>query len=448
LQVRDIGDIFPKLFLFIKRQSKWLSIAGVAVLTFGLRVGTYLMLAGRWDFQQSLMWDGWGRIALFMSQGHGLADNYRLTYFLLGDNPVPTAARMPLPVLLFAGTLRVFGNGLLQIVSLQAVIDAGTAVLIYLVTCRLFHSEGFADADAGRRYGQIAGLLAAVGFACYLPEWSYAIGFQSEPLQTFLITAALALAVFARTRTHLIMTGALFGLAALANPSLLPFTALLVPWLIWGRHMTLKRALLIPLMTLFIVAPWGIRNYLIFHRVIVTNTLSGYNFYRHSGIVEESDYLRYVKYDEADEKILNLLESRGLTPETISEPDLDSLLMQEALKIIRAHPWRYINLCLHRAFWLFYYEDIDDYIVNHPKLYYAFKLGLYGMLCLALWRYRGKWARRLMPLWMMFGYTILAHSIIVAQFRYLLPLVPLFLSVCAYAAVRGYLEISRAIFRK
>jgi hypothetical protein len=182
--------------------------------------------------------------------------------------------------------------------------------------------------------------------------------------------------------------------------------------------------------------------------VVITNTLGGYNFYRHSGIVEQDDYLRYVKYDEADDKILNLLKARGITPETISEPDLDSLLMQEAVKIISAHPWRYMNLCFHRAIWLFYYEDIDDYIVNHPKLYYAFKLGLYGMLCLALWRYRGKWVKRLTPLWMMFGYTIMVHSIIVAQFRYLLPLVPLFLSVCAYAAVRGYIEISRAVFRK
>ncbi|MDT5061342.1 MAG: hypothetical protein QOH63_1801 [Acidobacteriota bacterium] len=447
VRITNIQRRLSKTFSVINKQPRWLFFAGIAILTFGLRVGTYLSLSNRWDFRQALTWDGWGRIALFMSHGYGLADNYRLTYFLLGDIPVPTAARMPLPIFLFAGTLRLFGNGLLQIVILQAVIDAGTAVITYLITCRLFRTVEFIHGNSGQHLSHLAGLLAALGFAFFLPEWSYFIGFQSEPLLTFLLTAALALAMFARIPIHLVATGAFFGLAALVNPSVLPFTILLVPWLIWGRGLTFRRALLVPVLALLIVLPWGLRNYVVFHQAVITNTLGGYNFYRHSGVIEEDNYLRYVKYDEANEKILNLLNSRGLTPNTTSETALDALLMQEARQIIMAHPWRYVNLCLHRAVWLFYYEDLDDYIVNHPKLYYAFKLALYGMLCLAVWRYRGKWIKRVTPLWLMFGYIILVHSIIVAQFRYLLPLIPLLLSICAYAVVQGSLEISRLVLK-
>ena len=69
----------------------------VAALTMVTRVGLFVVLWRRWNFEEEFTWDGWGRIASFMARGYGLADTYLITYFPLGDVPVPTAARPPCP---------------------------------------------------------------------------------------------------------------------------------------------------------------------------------------------------------------------------------------------------------------------------------------------------------------------------------------------------------------
>src|SRR5205807_150484 len=128
--------------------------------------------------------------------------------------------------------------------------------------------------------------------------------------------------------------GVLFGLASLARPTILIFPAVLIPWLVWGRHVQWKQAVLLPLMTIVVIVPWGVRNYLVFHKVILTETLAGYNLYRNSSQIEEPGYIRFVSGEEGNPKIVKLLESRGQSPNTISEPELDQLLKSEAIKVI------------------------------------------------------------------------------------------------------------------
>ncbi|MBI4535151.1 MAG: hypothetical protein HY708_02660 [Ignavibacteriae bacterium] len=422
----------------ISRSRRWFQVACVTALTFGLRVLFYVVYGSRWSFEEAMYWDGWGRIALFMSQGYGLADTHLLTYFPVSEMALPTASRPPLPILMFAPVLRLFGENLFPIVLLQIMIDTATAFLIYLLTYRLLRTGVFTFPKASDRAFHYTGLLASLGFAFFTPEWSRTSGFYSEPLFTLLLTLGVGVILLYRSPRAFLLSGLLFGLAALARPSILLFPLVLLLWLIWGERVLLKHALLLPLCMAFVLLPWGVRNYVVFQRVIVTQTLGGYDLFRHSGQIEHDDYIRWVPTGEGEERVLNFLRERRLTPQTISEPELDALLSREALRIIWEHPWRYLNLSFHRATWLFYDHHLDrrGRGSHLAAIYFGFVFLPFGLVALGWWRYRGAWIRRLTPVWLMVGYTIVIHAMIAAQFRFILPLVPLLSCVSGYVVAR------------
>jgi 4-amino-4-deoxy-L-arabinose transferase-like glycosyltransferase len=430
-----------------------LQLCVVASLALVARVGIYLALPSHWKFDQLLPWDGWGRIAVLMSKGYGLSDNYLMTYFPLAA-PQPTASRPPLPVFLFAAVIKLFGEKLFPVIVTQAIIDVGSSVLIYLIIRRLFQQGAFVvgpalklgTKDDSERFGHITGLVGILAYAFYLPEWPYAIGFQSEPLFTLLLTAAMVFVLTRESRNDVIAAGIFFGLAALARPSIILFPIMLTPWLIWGRKLSWKRVVLMPVLTFVVLIPWGVRNYVTFHHFIITESLAGYNLYRNSTQIESDNYIRFVSGEEGNPKIIKLLESRGLSPQTISEPDLDRLLRNEAIKVIVAHPGRYLNLCAHRALWLYYDGEAGSQTTGSlPYVYLGMTLSLLGMIVFTLWRYRGPWIKQLMPIWMLFFYIIPIHAMIVSQVRYFLPLVPILICVAAYGTARVIAELRGAM---
>ena len=437
--------------------AKILQLCVAASLALVTRVGVYLAVPSHWKFEQLLPWDGWGRIAVLMSKGYGLSDNYLMTYFPLARGPQPTASRPPLPVILFAAVIKLFGEELFPIIVTQALIEVGTSVLVYVIIRRLFQQGSFVmssnlkvgaknDVD---KFSHLTALLGVVGYAFYLPEWPYAIGFQSEPVYTLLLTGAMVFILTRESRRDLILAGILFGFAGLARPSIILFPIMLTPWLIWGRKLSWKRVLLLPVMTFVVLVPWGIRNYVIFHHFIITESLAGYNLYRNSTQIESDDYIRFVPGEEGNPKIVKLLESKGLSIENISEPELDRLLRNEAIKVIVAHPGRYINLCLHRVLWLYYDEDAGSQTAGSlPYVYLGMTLSLLGMVVFTLWRYRGPWIKQLMPIFMLFFYIIPIHAMIVSQVRYFLPLVPILICVAAYGTTRVVTELRTALYSR
>ena len=111
----------------------------------------------------------------------------------------------------------------------------------------------------------------------------------------------------------------------------------------------------------------------------------GYDLYRHSGAIEGEDYLRWVSRGEHREDP-EPGGSRGLSLEVMSESDLNRLLTIEAVKIIRAHPWRYLNLSIHRATWCSRPKRRDPAGVVVRAMNSGFLVLLFGLVVLALWR--------------------------------------------------------------
>lgn len=132
-------------------------------------------------------------------------------------------------------------------------------------------------------------LVAASSVAFFLPFAAYASRILSETL--FIIFLALAMLLLERAQARvranrgsdgiLLLSGIALGLGILTRAFLFYYVVLLLFWLYWEtRRITRTARLFVPLAAgvILTVAPWTIRNSLVYHQLVFVDTESGYSF--------------------------------------------------------------------------------------------------------------------------------------------------------------------------
>ncbi len=229
----------------------------IALLALTLRLAYLAWFVGP-GYQPELDAREYNDIATSLATGRG---------FALADG-APTAIRPPLYPLLLAGVYRVFGvENYLAGLIVQALIGAGIALATWAV---------------GRRFGRGVGLLAALMAATY-PLLIFAGGsLLTEPLFTLLVTlaASAALRIIERPSTGQgAWLGLWLGLAALARPNGLLLAFFLGGWLLlatrapWRKR--LQTVVAAAAVVVAVMAPWIIRNYLVFDAFLPSTTMGG-----------------------------------------------------------------------------------------------------------------------------------------------------------------------------
>ena len=194
---------------------------------------------------------------------------------------VPCVGRPPLTPFVLAGAYRLFGINIMVAQILFSLIGAVSCVGIFLLGKRLFSTAvGFA-----------AGLIASL--------YPFFIFLGSIPLtenlgiffNVFLILSLLGLEkkpIFSLA----ILSGILLGLNALNKPTILGFLPFLFLWLfiIFKRHFaqTVRIFAVIFLVSMLVIAPWIIRNYLATKQIIPISQNLWVNFYIGNG--PETEY--------------------------------------------------------------------------------------------------------------------------------------------------------------
>jgi 4-amino-4-deoxy-L-arabinose transferase-like glycosyltransferase len=203
----------------------------------------------------------WG--ANLLAQGHGFINP--LTYVFHGQS-VASAGHPPAWQVLLSGVSWVGGTGQLAHRATGCVVGAVTIVLVGLLARRV----------AGERVGVVAAGMAAV----YPVLIGADISLMSETLYGFFVAAALLVAYRLRDRRDLGSAaglGALIALAALTrSEGLLLIVLLALPVALragGGRRFLLSGACVAA--CALVIAPWAIRNAVVFHRFVPLSTNDG-----------------------------------------------------------------------------------------------------------------------------------------------------------------------------
>jgi 4-amino-4-deoxy-L-arabinose transferase-like glycosyltransferase len=282
---------------------------------------------------------------------------------------------------------------------LQALVSALSIVLVYRIGRRLF--------------GELAGLAAALLAAGY----AYLIFFNAALMtQTFYIVCLLAALDLAlqldeqpRRRDWLLL-GAALGLGVLFRQTLLLFVPLVYLWIGWRARARLRwRDLLLSVAVLAAcIAPWTLRNALVYQDFLLLNSNGGYFLYSathpQQGTNFDPDYAAPLP-DEV----------RGM-----NEAAEDRALYRAAFNFIASDPARFVLLSLNRTkdyFWLLPSEQSS--LLSNLSRVFSFALYLPFMLAgLAL--SRAQW-RLALPLYLYVALDSVVHLASWAAPRYRLP---------------------------
>ncbi len=350
-----------------------------------------------------------------------LADGRGFTFF---DQSI--WLRPPLYIAGLAVLLRLFGQNLLLVWVTQLLLSLTTVALVYLLG-RLWYPP--------RPVARIAALLTAL----YLPFAVYTHLLLSETVFTFLIVLAfVALASYARREgtLALVIAGGALGCAILTRGSALPFLAAIPLWALgletpidWRK--VLQRSAIILGLALLCIAPWTLRNYLAYGRLIPVDTTGGYNFWL--GALQGQ----------------NTGQINATLQAIPNHADRQTVAWAQGWAVIQAEPLRFLRKSAH--------ELLDLWRINFAsfeRLTRGYGLGRVPIPWLALtaivddllylcslplaiigWRNSGtRVDRRLLWLWL--GWNCLAAALFFSIARFRLPLMPFILLLAAHGLYR------------
>jgi hypothetical protein len=324
-----------------------------------------------------------------------------------------------------------------------------------------------------RRIAFVACLL----FVFYVPGLIFTFRGWSEPMFTLMLagfTLSL-LRVLQRPSTgRYALCGFLLGLAVLARPVMEFYPLVIFPLLCWALKPRWR--LFIPKFAVFSLAfsavllPWVVRNYVVFNAFIPGSTHSGTPFYEGNFALAQPDYFRHRGSEEIVIPLWKSLEARfGPLPNIldtsnitvtkiknneidplaiyarakgINEFQLDQFAFQEAMKVVRALPGRYVVVSILRFFRMWFHHRFVAYLVvggSLPRawLVATFNAALLGLAAAAfVWREQVRLRPAVVSLIVLVAYNTAVYAATNAVGRYSVPVIPYVMVFAAFTIVQ------------
>jgi hypothetical protein len=275
---------------------------------------------------------------------------------------------------------------------------------------------------AAHFYGGIAGHLAAVMYLCYIYELYAAATLYPQTVVGLSVITSAAMVSRATKLTPIRQIG-LLGLTTfqfLAVPNCIVVAAVIYPYAVATRKMSLRSAFAAGCIMLVVILGWCTRN---------EREVGAFTFGTNSGLTLVRGNSENATMTSGNGTDISAIErqTRGL-----SEIDRDAFFRNWAVNWIRAHPWNELRLYLEKfAFW-FSYENEYVTQVTFPAMgilglatamvYYPTLLG-----SLIAIRSRDEHLRGFAILaWIITLAADLSYAVFFTKIRFRLPFDPLF----------------------
>ena len=342
-----------------------------------------------------------------------------------------TASREPVPVLIFAVVASLANQPFLA----ASIIEIGLFLAILLITFLL--TRALANSRAA--------LIAALLWAVFIPGLELVPQVSGDLLACLFLTLGMFFLMRARKTDRWrdwLSAGIGMGLGILSRSAMIFILPVLVFGLLWEGWATARKqwarfvkriwtSVVMILIVLTMLLPWLVRNAIVLGSPISGTTLSGYNLYRHNYMLGNDDYLRYIAGEEANQAVQTLIAHLPELRGTENEAQMNNIYMQEALKVIEAHPVRYAQLVIYRFLPLWFDWQVDEaYGARTPHLDYYEMIVMAFLLITALIAVWKTW-KLSWPLWVSIIVYCLAYMAVVGQLRYLIGVMPIVISLSA-----------------
>ncbi|MEQ9357374.1 ArnT family glycosyltransferase [Coleofasciculus chthonoplastes] len=350
----------------------------------------------------------------------------------------PTAYWPPGTSFVYAIFYWLFGHSYLPIIVFNLLL---TAVIIW-VAMRL------AETWFNRRIAIITGIILAL--------WPSQIQFTTVLASELLFTALVLVGLFLWFNERFTLRSRALGVAVvLAAASYVRPTALLIPILLLFFRAVRTREIfknLTATLVMFVVmalliAPWSIRNTLVFGQFTTISTNSGSVFWMGNNPESTGGYM-------------------PLPPEVkgMNEAQRDDYLKSVAVSHIKEKPILFIRRCLIRLVKTHERESIGvawnekglvkrygNWILLPLKiinqLYWLAVLGLALIGIVLLGKQQGWFIIITHPTVLLWGYFAAVHAVIIAQDRYHFPSIPM-IAILAALTLTSWLDRRRKVFKK
>jgi 4-amino-4-deoxy-L-arabinose transferase-like glycosyltransferase len=232
---------------------------------------------------------------------------------------------------------------------------------------------------AWRMAGATAGTVAAWIAAVYPPlVWIAAYILTEAVYSTLALATVLVLnraidraAAGQRPTAWTLAAGALCGIAILVRPAMLFFLPVAALWLLVRRHAAM--AALLAVAALVVVAPWTVRNYREYGRVMLVASEGGVTFWtgNHPLARGEGDLAANPEIKRAE------IDFRARHPGMTAE-QLEPQYYREAVGYISQHPLWWAGLLARKLFYTF--VPVGPSYTLHSTLYAATSIASYLLL--------------------------------------------------------------------
>ena len=284
---------------------------------------------------------GWemGRVARSIAQGHGFSSPY-------GGDTGPTAWEPPLYPYLMGGVFKMFGvythASAWVLLSINSLFATLTCIPIFWI--------------AHRTFGERIAVWSAASWALCPYVWYWSVHWIWDTTFTPLVLAWLFLLALELQENDLqewpglrrwALFGALYGVGALANPTMLAFLPFCGLW-IWRqrykRGLTSLGGVLLSSFVFFLVlTPWVVRNYEVFGRFVFLRDDFGLQFRLGNGPYADGLLMPYLQPN------LNRLEFEKF--QRMGELAYADSCKRLAFDWVHSHPGRFAVISLKRFFY-------------------------------------------------------------------------------------------------